>query len=165
MHPTSNTIFWRILFGVLAWETTFSLVEILQQPIKNFHFKVFKANTPNKMDHTMWKSMKNCARKWCRKLCAFLFAATWAFGKMWIVIYNCILCLLNLTHLPIISFQPMVPPMRIWRGTSDNLIRRNYWTFHLRSFAKTGCQKNTLGSQQRETAEMSSGIKTIKTLD
>ena len=50
---------WSILFGVLAWETTFSLVEILQQPIKNFHFKVFKANTPNKMDHTMWKSMKN----------------------------------------------------------------------------------------------------------
>ena len=71
---------WSILFGVLAWETTFLLVEILQQPIKNFHFKVFKANTPNKMDHTMWKGMKNFAGKWCRKLCAFLFEATWAFG-------------------------------------------------------------------------------------
>ena len=35
------------------------------------------------MDHTMRKSMKNCAGKWCQKLCAFLFAATWAFGKMW----------------------------------------------------------------------------------
>ena len=32
----------------------------------------------------MWKSMNNCAWKWCRKLCAFLFAATWAFGKMWV---------------------------------------------------------------------------------
>ena len=74
---------WSILFGVLGQETTFSLVEILEQPIRNFHFKVFKANTPNKMDHTMWKSMKNCARKWCRRLCAFLLAATWAFGKMW----------------------------------------------------------------------------------
>ena len=38
------------------------------------------------MDHTMWKSIKNCARKWCPKLCAFLFAATWAFGKM------CLIC-------------------------------------------------------------------------
>ena len=34
------------------------------------------------MDCTMWKSIKNCARKWCPKLCAFLFAATWAFGNM-----------------------------------------------------------------------------------
>ena len=54
---------WSILFGVLAWETAFSLVEILQQPIKNFHFKVFKANTPNKMCHTMSKSMKNFVPK------------------------------------------------------------------------------------------------------
>ena len=89
--PFSGTVFNALslgvinLIGVLAWETTFSLVEILQQPIKNFHFKVFKANTPNKMSHTMWKSIKNCARKWCRKLCAFLFVATWAFGKMWYV--------------------------------------------------------------------------------
>ena len=78
-----------ILFRVLARETTFSLVEILQQPIKNFHFKVCKANTPNKMDHTMWKSMKNCAGKWCQKLCAFLFDATWAFGKMCLLICYC----------------------------------------------------------------------------
>ena len=74
---------WSILFGVLGQETTFSLVEVLQQPIRNFHFKVFRANTRNKMDHTMWKSMKNCAQKWCRSLCAFLFEATCAFGKMW----------------------------------------------------------------------------------
>ena len=76
---------WFILFGVLGRETTFSLVEILQQPIRNFHFKVFRANTRNKMDHIMWKSMKNCAQKWCRSLCAFLFEATCAFGKMWAV--------------------------------------------------------------------------------
>ena len=50
---------WLILFGVLAWETTFSFVEILQRPIRNFHFKVFRANSRNKMDHTMWKSRKN----------------------------------------------------------------------------------------------------------
>ena len=74
---------WSILFGVLAWETTFSLVEILQQPIRSFHLKVSKANTPNKMDHTRWKSIINCGQKWCRKLFAFLFVATWAFGKMW----------------------------------------------------------------------------------
>ena len=42
-----------ILSGVLGQETTFSLVEVLQQPIRNFHFKVFRANTRNKMDHIM----------------------------------------------------------------------------------------------------------------
>ena len=74
---------WFILFGVLGRETTFSLVEVLQQPIRNFHFKVFRANTRSKMDHIMWKSMKNWAQKWCRSLCAFLFEATCAFRKMW----------------------------------------------------------------------------------
>ena len=74
---------WSILLEVFAWQTAFSLVEIFQQPIRNFQFKVFKANTPNKNDYTMWKSMNNCAWKWCQKLCAFLFAATWAFKNMW----------------------------------------------------------------------------------
>ena len=73
---------WSILLEVFTWQTAFSLVEIFQQPIRNFQFNVFKANTLNRMDHTMWKSMKNCLRKWCQKLCAFLFAAIWAFGKM-----------------------------------------------------------------------------------
>ena len=58
-----------LLFGVLACETTFSLVEILYPPIRNFHFKAFRANTQNKMDYTMAKSI--CARKWCQMLCAF----------------------------------------------------------------------------------------------
>ena len=74
---------WSILFRVLGRETTFSLVEVLQQPIRYFHLKVLRANMRNKMDHIMWKSMKNCAQKWCRSLCAFLFEATCAFGKMW----------------------------------------------------------------------------------
>ena len=91
-HTTSNTFFGQffmlfhmvgyILFGVLGQETTFSLVEVLQEPIRNFHFKVFRANTRSKMDHIMWKSMKNWAQKWCRSLCAFLFDATCAFGKI-----------------------------------------------------------------------------------
>ena len=42
-----------ILFGVLGQETTFSLVKILQQPFRNFHIKVLKVNTPNKMAYTM----------------------------------------------------------------------------------------------------------------
>ena len=55
------------------WETAFLLVEILQQPIKNFHFKVFKANTPNKMDHTMWKSIKKLCRKMVSEIvCIFV---------------------------------------------------------------------------------------------
>ena len=47
-----------ILFGVLGQETTLSLVKILQHPIRNFHFNVFRANARNKMGHTMWNSMK-----------------------------------------------------------------------------------------------------------
>ena len=43
---------------------------------------VFWANTRNKTDHTMWKGMENCARKWCLFLCTILFEVTWVFWKM-----------------------------------------------------------------------------------
>ena len=56
---------WSVLLLVLAQKTTFWLVEILYRPIKSFHSMVFQANTRNKMEHTMWKSKENCARKWC----------------------------------------------------------------------------------------------------
>ena len=42
--------------GVLGRETTFSLVEVLQRPIRNFNFKVFRANTPKRITH--------CERAW-----------------------------------------------------------------------------------------------------
>ena len=38
----------------------------------------------NKRVHTMWKSIKKCAIKLYKKLCAFLIEATCADGKMWI---------------------------------------------------------------------------------
>ena len=44
---------------------------------------VFEANTRNKTEHTMWKGMENCARKWCLFLCTILFEVTWPFWKMW----------------------------------------------------------------------------------
>ena len=44
----------------------------LQQQIRNFHFKVFKANTPNKMDHTMWKTMKHCPKMVLEIVCIFV---------------------------------------------------------------------------------------------
>ena len=34
---------------------------------------VFQANTPNKKDNAKWNSIKDCAQKWCRKLCAFFW--------------------------------------------------------------------------------------------
>ena len=89
--PFSGTLFDALSLGVIhfIWSVSlrnhflvcffFNFSRATSIPI-NFHLKVFKA--ANKMDHTMWKSMKNYAWKWCRKLCAFLFAATWAFGKM-----------------------------------------------------------------------------------
>ena len=60
-----------ILLGLLVSETILAFVEILQQPITNFHFKVFTANTQNKMDQNMY--MKICARNvytfYCGHLC------------------------------------------------------------------------------------------------
>ena len=41
---------------LVAQATTFSLVEIIQQPINNFQFQVFKANNSEKMDHTVRKN-------------------------------------------------------------------------------------------------------------
>ena len=74
---------WSILFGVLALKTLKWKFLIGCWRISTNEKVVSQANTPNKMDHAKWKSIKNCARKWCRKLCAFLFEVTWAFGKMW----------------------------------------------------------------------------------
>ena len=68
---------------VLALKTTFWLVESLWQPIRSFYSVVFEANTHNKMEHTIWKGMENCAWKWCHFLCTILFEVTWAFCKMW----------------------------------------------------------------------------------
>ena len=93
MHTTPDTIgilgtfimfFHMVLFilsRVLGQETTFSLVEILQQPIKNFHFKVFKAYTSNKMDYNIWKTtFEKYARLRCQILCALLFKAGFFFN-------------------------------------------------------------------------------------
>ena len=52
--------------------------------ISTYEKVVSRPNIPNKMNHTMWKSMKNCAPKWCCKLCAFLLKITCAFWKMWV---------------------------------------------------------------------------------
>ena len=40
------------------------------------------------MDYAKGESIKNCVQKWCRKLCAFLFDVTWAFGKMCIDVFQ-----------------------------------------------------------------------------
>ena len=62
-----KTLKWRFLIG--CWRTS---EKVVSWP-----------NTPHKTKHAMWKSMKNCAPKWCWKLCAFLFNVTCAFWKMW----------------------------------------------------------------------------------
>ena len=72
-----------ILFGELAQETTFWRVEILLQLTyrKLLYIRGLKG-TPNNGVHTMWKSTKNCARKWSHKLWTFLFQVTFRFRKM-----------------------------------------------------------------------------------
>ena len=70
------------LLGVLASKTTLWMAGIFQQPIRCFCFMVFEANTHSKTEHTMWKGIENCARKWWLSLCTILFEVTWAFCKM-----------------------------------------------------------------------------------
>ena len=73
---------WSVLLRVVAQKTTFWLVEIFWQPIRSFYSMVFEATTRNKTEHTMWKGIENCARKWCLFLCTILFEVTWVFWKM-----------------------------------------------------------------------------------
>ena len=73
---------WSVLLRVVAHKTTFWLVEILWQPIRSFYSMVFEATTRNKTEHTMWKGIENCARKWFLFLCTILFDVTWPFCKM-----------------------------------------------------------------------------------
>ena len=80
------------------------------------------------MDHTMWKSsMTNCAQKWWWKLCAIVFAVTWAFGKMCYVLrtmgkYNTMF-VINLDILM------RTPGSSIPRMSNDLLIITCWWMF------------------------------------
>ena len=64
-----KTLKWKFLIG--CWRTSTN-EKVVSRP-----------NTPNKMNHTMWKSMKNCVPKLCCKLCTSLFKVTCPFWKMW----------------------------------------------------------------------------------
>ena len=74
---------WSILFHVLALKTSKWKFLIGYWRTSTNEKVVSWPNTTNKMNHTMWKSKKNCAPKWCSKLCAFLFKVTCAIWKMW----------------------------------------------------------------------------------
>ena len=65
---------WSISFGVLAWETTFLLVEIFQEPITNFHFKVFQANTHSEQNgpHHVKEHEKLCLKMVSEIVCIFV---------------------------------------------------------------------------------------------
>ena len=73
---------WSILFRVLALKTLKWKFLIGCWRTSTKEKVVSRPNTLNKMNHTMWKSVKNCAPKWCCKLCAFLFKVTCPFWKM-----------------------------------------------------------------------------------
>ena len=81
---------WSVLLRVVAQKTTLWLVEIFWQPIRSFYSMVFEATTRNKMKHIMWKSMKNCARKWC----LFVYHFVWGYlgvlqdvmNKIWFLV-------------------------------------------------------------------------------
>jgi len=88
LTPFAGTVFHALSQGVIHFVQSVSFknlkIEVFDWLLKNFNQRVVsQANTPNKMDHAKWKSIRNCAQKWCWKLCAFLFEVTWAFGKMW----------------------------------------------------------------------------------
>ena len=77
---------WSNLFRVLALKILKWMFLIGWWRISTYEKVVSWPNTPNKMNHTMWKSMKNCVPKWCCKLCAFLFKVTCPFWKMCLVL-------------------------------------------------------------------------------
>ena len=87
MHTNSDIIFmaqflmlfhmmWSILFRMFCPKFLIGCLRTLTNE------KVVSwPNTPNKMNHTMWKSMKSCAHKWCCKLCAILFRSLVPFER------------------------------------------------------------------------------------
>ena len=79
---------WSILFRVLALKTLKWKFLIGCWRTSTKEKVVSWPNTPNKMNHTMWKSMKNCAQKWCCKLCAFLCKVTCAFLNRWHLFFH-----------------------------------------------------------------------------
>ena len=78
--------FWHHFYGTIYCSLSLLVPSILTFQICCWNIssneKVMSiANSRNETDNFMFKSMKNW-RKCCRKLQAFLFAATYAFGKM-----------------------------------------------------------------------------------
>ena len=106
---------WSVLLQVLAQKTTLWLVKKFWQPIRNFYSMVFEANTRNKTDHTMWKGIENCARKWCLFLNTIWFEVTCAFWNMCLVI--------NLTSCSILK------PLRIQTSLVLSYILQITWLY------------------------------------
>ena len=84
------TPFRYLWYRVLApktskWEFRKAVEEF--QPMKKWFLELTTVRTI-RISTCEGKSTANYARKWCQKLCAFLFAATCAFGKMWLVKHN-----------------------------------------------------------------------------
>ena len=86
----SSRVFNTLSHGVICFVASVSskkyLLEgwnSLTQPIRSFSSMAFEANTRNKTEHTMWKGMETCSRKWHLFLCTILFEVTWIFCMMW----------------------------------------------------------------------------------
>ena len=76
---------WFVLFRVWSPIKIFFLIIACVRLNHRLPFIIgFRANTPNKMYHTMWEGMKNSGRKWWEKLWTFLFEVTFDFGEMWL---------------------------------------------------------------------------------
>ena len=64
---------WFILFGVLGWETTFSLVKILRQPIWNFQSKCFWSwHSEHNGSHHVKEHNKLCSKIVLEFVCIFV---------------------------------------------------------------------------------------------
>ena len=72
-----------VLLSIVAFSTTFWLVEILQQPIRFFEMSGFKATMESRTEGTMWKGIENCVRNWCQKWPCILFGAIYRENKQW----------------------------------------------------------------------------------
>ena len=74
---------WFILSGAWTWITIKLMFLISWWRIPINDEVVSEPNHWNQTDHTLWKSMKNCAKKGFWSCVPFCFEVTCAFGKMW----------------------------------------------------------------------------------
>ena len=85
MYTISDTVFWHNILCPFTYVVICFVRSV--SPRNHFanqkHLLNWFSNTSSRTDRAMWKCMKNLARKWCQKLCTFLFEVTYVWKDVW----------------------------------------------------------------------------------